>query len=113
MRIILQGSMTPSQLGKAVQEILENTMTKVAEDVKLKRYPLHNAVVEFNLNIQGMEDPQLLYDDEKGVMLAIHTGIKAGEFVPYVEPDREELLKKFNEMVADSEPKQDEKDPEE
>jgi hypothetical protein len=94
--------MTPAQLGKAVQEILENTMTKV-EGVKTKRYPIHNAVVEFNLNIQGYDEPQLLMDDEQGNMLSIRTGYKHGQFTEYVEPDRTELLEKWDRMVANTE----------
>ncbi|MDA2738425.1 hypothetical protein PDQ75_25050 [Bacillus cereus group sp. Bc015] len=97
MRIVLQGSCTPSQMGKAVQEILENTLEKA--EVKGKKYPIHNAVIEFNLNIAGEDKPMLLMDEERGAMLTIHTGIEKGKFVDYVEPDRKELLDKFYEMV--------------
>lgn len=97
MRVVLQGSCTPSQMGKAVQEILENTLEKA--EVKGKKYPIHNAVIEFNINIAGEEQPMLLMDSEKGAMLTIHTGIEKGKFTEYVEPNREELLSKFNEMM--------------
>lgn len=97
MRIVLQGSATPKQVGDAIQEILTNTLEKA--EVKGKKYPVHNAVIEFNINIAGEDQPQLLVDDEKGTMLTIHTGIEKGKLVDYVEPDRKELLEKFNEMV--------------
>jgi hypothetical protein len=102
MRILFQGSMTPAQLGKAVQDILENTLAKV-EGVESKRYPLHNAVVEFNLNLKGYEEPQLLMDEDKGQMLNIRTGFHKGEFTEYIEVDKQELVDKFNRMVADGE----------
>jgi hypothetical protein len=111
MRIIFQGDMTPSQLGKAVKEILDTTLSKI-EDVKGKRKPLHNAVVEFTLNLQGIEEPQLLIDEDKGgVMYQVRTGIKDGEFVEYVEVDRQELVDKFNRM-ANMVTDETEKDPE-
>ncbi|MDA1509632.1 hypothetical protein PDJ86_22505 [Bacillus cereus group sp. TH36-2LC] len=97
MRIVLQGSCTPSQMGKAVQEILENTLEKA--EVKGKKYPVHNAVIEFNVNVAGEEKPVLIVDDERGTMLTIHSGIEKGKLTEYVEPDRTELLEKFNEMV--------------
>lgn len=97
MRIVIQGSATPQQVGKAVQEILENTLNKA--EVKGQKYPIHNPVIEFNINVQGEETPMLLVDDERGTMLTIHTGIEKGNLTEYVEPDRQELLNKFDEMV--------------
>lgn len=97
MRIVLQGSLTPKQLGAAVKEILENTMIKA--EAESQKYAIHNPVIEMNLNIKGEEQPMLLVDSEKNSMLTIHTGIKNGELVEYVEVDREELIAKFNEMV--------------
>ncbi|WP_324658887.1 hypothetical protein [Bacillus cereus] len=97
MRLVLQGSATPKQVGDAIQEILANTLEKA--EVKGKKYPIHNAVIEFNLNIAGEEQPVLVMDDERGAMLTIHTGIEKGKLIPYVEPDRKELLSKFNEMM--------------
>lgn len=97
MRIVLQGSATPQQVGKAIQEILTNTLEKA--EVKGQKYPIHNAVIEFNINVAGEEKPMLLVDDEKGTMLTIHSGIEKGELTEYVEIDRSELLSKFNEMV--------------
>lgn len=97
MRIVLQGSMTPAQMGKAVAEILTNTLEKA--EAKGKQYPIHNPVVEFNLNVQGEDKPVLLVDDEKNTMLTIHSGIEKGELTEYVEVDRSELVAKFDEMV--------------
>lgn len=97
MRIVLQGSATPKQVGDAIQEILTNTLEKA--EVKGKKYPVHNAVIEFNINVAGEEKPVLIVDDEKGTMLTIHSGIEKGKLTEYVEPDRKELLEKFNEMV--------------
>lgn len=97
MRIVLQGSCTPSQMGKAVQEILENTLEKA--EAKGKKYPIHNAVIEFNLNVVGEDKPVLVMDDERGAMLTIHSGIEKGKLTEYVEPNREELLSKFHEMM--------------
>lgn len=97
MRIVLQGSLTPTQLGKAVKEIVENTLQKA--EVKGKKYTLHNPVVEMNLNIKGQETPMLLIDDERNAMLTVHTGIENGKLVDYVETDRTELLAKFDEMM--------------
>lgn len=97
MRIVLQGSATPKQVGDAIQEILTNTLEKA--EVKGKKYPVHNAVIEFNVNVAGEEKPVLIVDDEKGTMLTIHSGIEKGKLTEYVEPDRKELLEKFNEMV--------------
>lgn len=111
MRIIFQGDMTPAQLGKAVKEIIETTLGKM-EDTKPKRKMLHNPVVEVNLNLQGVDEPQLLIDEDKGqVMYQVRTGYKDGEFVEYVEVDRQELVDKFNRMVADV-TGEEEKDPE-
>lgn len=84
-------------MGDAVKQIVQNTFEKA--EVKGKRQALHNPVIEFNLNIQGSEQPQLLVDDEKNTMLTIHTGIKDGELVEYIEVDRSELVAKFNELV--------------
>jgi helix-turn-helix protein len=100
MRIVLQGSATPKQVGAAIQEILANTLEKA--EVKGQKYPLHNAVIEFNLNIQGQEKPMLLIDDERGTMLTIHSGISKGELTEYVEVDRSELVAKFDRMVEDA-----------
>ncbi|MDZ4632249.1 hypothetical protein ORN01_25165 [Bacillus cereus] len=97
MRIVLQGSATPKQVGDAIQEILTNTLEKA--EVKGKKYPVHNAVIEFNVNVAGEEKPVLIVDDERGTMLTIHSGIEKGKLTEYVEPDRTELLEKFNEMV--------------
>ena len=97
MRIIFQGSATPSQIGKAVSSILNNTLEKM--EVKGKRQPIQNAVVEFNLNLQGYEDPQLITTDEGTKIFTVHTGIENGELTEYKEVDRKELLDKFNEMV--------------
>jgi hypothetical protein len=97
MRIVFQGSATPAQLGKAISEILSNTLEKV--EVKGKRQPLQNAVVEFNLNLQGYETPQLITVEDGTKILTIHTGIENGELTEYKEVDRKELLDKFNEMV--------------
>jgi hypothetical protein len=97
MRIVFQGNATAKQIGKSVQEILENTLEKA--EVKSQKYPIHNAVVEFNINVAGEEKPMLLVDDEKGTMFTVHTGIEKGELTDYVEVDRTELYDKFNEMV--------------
>lgn len=97
MRIIFQGSMSPKQLGKAVQQIIEETLKKA--EVKGKRQVLHNPVIETNLNIQGFEDAQLLIDSEKDAMLQFKTGYQNGEFVEYVDVDRTELLEKFNRVT--------------
>lgn len=97
MRIIFQGSMTPKQLAKAVQTIIEDTLKKA--EVKGKRQVLHNPVIETNLNIQGFEDAQLLIDSEKDAMLQFKTGILNGEFVEYEEVDRTELIDKFNRVT--------------
>ncbi|MGN4692248.1 hypothetical protein [Bacillus cereus group sp. BfR-BA-01313] len=99
MRIIFQGSASPLQIGKAVQQIVQETLEKA--EVKGKRQVLHNVVIEANLNIQGFEEPQLLVNEEAGTMLTIQTGIKNGELTEYVEVDRQELVDKFNRMVAD------------
>lgn len=99
MRIVFQGSATPQQIGKAVQEIVQETLEKA--EVKGKRQVLHNVVFEANLNIQGFEEPQLLVNEEAGAMLTVHTGIKNGELTEYIEVDRQELVDKFNRMVAD------------
>lgn len=106
MRIVLQGSATPKQVGDAIQEILTNTLEKA--EVKGKKYPVHNAVIEFNINVAGEEKPVLIVDDEKGTMLTIHSGIEKGKLTEYVEPDRTELLEKFNEMVDNATPKEEE-----
>lgn len=100
MRIVFQGSATPQQIGKAVEEILNNTLEKA--EVKGKKYPIHNAVVEFNINVAGEEKPMLLMDDEKNTMFTVHTGIEKGKLTDYVEVDRQELLDKFNEMVENT-----------
>ncbi|MDQ0976664.1 hypothetical protein QFZ31_006716 [Neobacillus niacini] len=100
MRIVFQGSATPQQIGKGIQEILENTLVKAK--AKGQKYPVHNAVVEFNLNIAGEEKPMLLVDDVKGTMLTIHTGIEKGELTEYVEIDRSELISKFDQMVENA-----------
>lgn len=97
MRIVLQGSLTPKQLGEAVKEIVENTLQKA--EAKGTKHVLHNPVVEMNLNIKGQETPMLLIDDERNAMLTVHSGIENGKLIDYVEPDRGELLAKFNEMV--------------
>lgn len=97
MRIVLQGSMTPKQLGEAVKTILEDTLSKA--EVKGKKKVVHNAVVEFTLNVQGYEEPVLITDDETGVMLTVHQGIENGELTEYVPPNREELVAKFDQMV--------------
>lgn len=102
MRIVLQGSCTPKQMAEAVKEIVENTLTKA--EVTGKRQVLHNPVIEVNLNVKGEEKPVLIVDDERNAMLTIHSGIKNGELVDYVEPDRKELLAKFNEIVTDEQP---------
>lgn len=99
MRIVLQGNMTPKQLGDAVKEIVENTLAKA--EVEGKKYVLSNAVVETNLNIKDHDEPMLLIDDEKKTMFAVHSGIEKGALIPYVEPDRKELVEKFNRMVDD------------
>lgn len=100
MRIVIQGSLTPKQLGETVKEIVENTLKKA--EVEGKKQVLHNPVVEMNLNIKGQEQPMLLIDDERNAMLTVHTGFENGKLVDYVEPDREELLAKFTEMVDSS-----------
>jgi hypothetical protein len=108
MRIVLQGSATAQQVGKAVQEILTNTLEKA--EVKGQKYPIHNAVIEFSLNIQGQEKPMLLMDDERNAMLTVHTGIEKGEFTEYKEVDRQELLDKFNEMMDNATKEETEED---
>jgi hypothetical protein len=100
MRIVFQGSATPAQIGAAISEILTNTLEKA--EVSAKRYPLHNAVVEFNLNIAGEEQPMLLMDEERGTMFTVHTGIEKGKLTEYVEVDRSELVAKFDRMVAEA-----------
>lgn len=100
MRIILQGSLTAQQMGKAVQEIIENTLEKA--EVKGQKYPIHNPVIEFNLNVAGEDKPVLIVDDEKGTMLTIHSGIEKGKLTEYVEVDRSELIAKFDEMVGNA-----------
>jgi hypothetical protein len=97
MRIVFQGSATAQQIGKAIEEILNNTLEKA--EAKGQKYPIHNAVVEFNMNVKGQEKPVLLVDDEKGTMLTVHTGIEKGKLTEYVEVDRSELIAKFDEMV--------------
>lgn len=97
MRIVLQGSLTPQQMGKAVQEILENTLEKA--EAKGQKYPIHNPVIEFNLNVQGQDHPVLIMDDERNTMLTVHSGIDKGKLTEYVEVDRSELIAKFDEMV--------------
>lgn len=97
MRLVIQGSLTPTQLGKAVGDMVQNTLEKA--NVEGKRYVIHNPVVEFSLNIKGHEQPQLLIDEERGHMLTIHTGYKNGEFTEYVPINKDELLEKFNRMV--------------
>lgn len=97
MRIIFQGSMSPNQLGKAVEEIVLNTLEKA--EAEGKPLCIHNPVVEMSLNIVGEEMPMLLFDTEKESMITIHTGYENGEFTEYKEVDREELLNKFNELV--------------
>jgi hypothetical protein len=99
MRIVTQGSMTANQLGKVINEILSNTLEKM--EVKGKRQPIHNAVVEFTLNLQGHDEPQLIVVDEGASMLTIHTGVKNGELVEYVPVDRQELLDKFDRLVEE------------
>ncbi|MGG0487223.1 hypothetical protein ABEY65_28135 [Priestia aryabhattai] len=99
MRIVTQGSMTATQLGKVINEILSNTLGKL--EAKGKRQPIHNAVVEFTLNLQGYDEPQLIVVDEGSAMLTIHTGVKNGELVEYVPVDRQELLDKFDRMVEE------------
>jgi len=101
MRIVFQGAATPQQVGKAVQEILNNTLEKL--ETKGKRQPIQNAVIEFSLNLQGHEDPQLIVVDEGTKMLTIHTGIENGELTEYVPVDRTELLEKFDRMVEEGE----------
>jgi hypothetical protein len=97
VRIVFQGDLSPKQLGEAIKEIIENTLGKV--DAEGKRKMLHNPVFETNLNIKGVEAPQLLIEDEKETMLTIHTGIENGELTEYVEVDRSELLEKFNRVT--------------
>lgn len=97
MRIVVQGSLTATQLGEVVKEIVANTLEKA--EAKGKRAVVHNPVVELNLNIKGEEKPMLLVDDEKGTMLTIHTGYAKGEMIDYVEVDRTELVEKFNELI--------------
>ncbi|TWM32275.1 hypothetical protein CHCC14819_0471 [Bacillus licheniformis] len=41
----------------------------------------------------------LLMDEDRGGMFTVHTGIEKGKLTEYVEPDRSELLEKFNRMV--------------
>lgn len=101
MRIVLQGMATPSQVGKAIEEILTNTLEKA--EVKGKKYPIHNPVIEFNLNIQGEENPMVLLDEDRGGMFTVHSGIEKGKLTEYVEVDRSELISKFEEMVAEAE----------
>ena len=101
MRIVLQGMATPSQVGKAIEEILTNTLEKA--EVKGKKYPTHNPVIEFNLNIQGEENPMVLLDEDRGGMFTVHSGIEKGKLTEYVEVDRSELISKFEEMVAEAE----------
>jgi helix-turn-helix protein len=97
MRIVTQGSMTANQLGKVIAEILNDTLEKA--EVKGKRQPIHNAVVEFNLNLQGYDEPQLITVEDGTKMFTVHTGVKNGELTEYVPVDRQELVDKFNEMV--------------
>ena len=97
MRLVLQGSMTPEELAKAVNEIVQDTFKKA--EVKGQVQYIHNPVVEMNLKIEGHEEPQLLVDDEKNAMLTVHQGVKDGELIEYVEVDRTELVAKFNELM--------------
>jgi len=97
MRLVLQGTMTPEELAKVVNEIVQDTLKK-AEVEGQKQY-IHNPVVELNLMIEGHEQPQLLVDDEKNAMLTVHQGVKDGELTEYVEVDRSELVAKFNELM--------------
>ena len=97
MRIVIQGSLTPRQLGEAVSKIVENTLEKA--EAKGKKYVLHNPVIETNLNVQGQNEPVLIIDDERQTMLTVHTGIEKGELTEYKEVDRTELLEKFHEVT--------------
>lgn len=97
MRIVLQGNLTPKQLGDAVQKIVENTLEKA--EAKGKKYVLHNPVIETNLNVQGQEEPVLIMDDERQTMFTVHSGIEKGELTEYKEVDRSELLEKFHEVT--------------
>lgn len=100
MRIVLQGSMTPKQMGEAVKTIVEDTLTKA--EAKGKKKVLQNAVVEFTLNVQDADQPVLIVDDETGTMLTVHQGIENGELTEYVPPNREELIEKFDQMLAEA-----------
>lgn len=97
MRIVFQGDLSPNQLATAIKEIIENTLGKV--EAEGQRKVLHNPVFETNLNVKGIDSPQLLIEDEKETMLTIHTGIENGKLIEYVEVDRSELLEKFNRVT--------------
>jgi len=97
MRLVLQGTMSAEELAKVVNEIVQDTLKK-AEVEGQEKY-IHNPVVELNLMIKDIEQPQLLVDDEKNAMLTVHQGVKDGELTEYVEVDRSELVAKFNELM--------------
>lgn len=101
MRIVLQGSVTPKQLGEAVKTIIEDTLEKA--EAKGKKKVIHNAVVEFTLNLDGFDAPILILDEESSSMLAVYHGVENGKLIEYVEPNREELVAKFDEMLAEAE----------
>lgn len=107
MRIVLQGAMTPKQMGEFVKTIVEDTLTKA--EAEGKRKVIQNPVIEFTMNVKGTEEPVLIVDEEIGQMLTVHQGVDGGELVEYVAPDREELVEKFDRMLADA---QGELDPE-
>lgn len=100
MRIVLQGSMTPKQMGEAVKTVIEDTLTKA--EAKGKKKVVQNPVIEFTLNVQEAEQPVLIVDDETGSMLTVHQGIENGELIEYVAPNREELVEKFDRMLAEA-----------
>ncbi|MGF9741625.1 hypothetical protein ABEX38_30105 [Priestia megaterium] len=110
MRLVLQGTMTPEELAKAVNEIVQDTFKKAEVEGQVQY--IHNPVVEMNLKIEGHEEPQLLVDDEKNAMLTVHQGVKDGELVEYVEVDRSELVAKFNELMDNEIEAIENKDPE-
>lgn len=101
MRIVLQGSMTPKQMGDAVKTIIEDTLVKAQAEGKKK--VIQNPVIEFTMNVQDSPEPVLIVDDETNQMLTVHQGFKNGELVEYVPPNREELVEKFDRMVENAE----------
>lgn len=100
MRIVLQGAMSPAELAKAVAYIVADTLEKANAEGKVQ--VMQNPVIEFTLNVEGSEEPVLIVDSETNQMLTVHQGFELGRLVEYVAPDREELVEKFDRMLADA-----------